>query len=158
MSRLFKSFLMLMVVILLSSCSSKEEKVLVFSKTMGYRHGSIERGVEIVKKLGSENGFKVDATEDASFFSEEILKQYSAIIFLNTTGDILDEVQQAEMERYIQAGGGFVGIHAATDTEYDWPWYNKLVGAYFKSHPRVQDATLDIIDKNHPSTEFLGEK
>ena len=69
MSRLFKSFLMLIVVILLSSCSSKEEKVLVFSKTMGYRHGSIERGVEIVKNLGAENGFKVDATEDASFFT-----------------------------------------------------------------------------------------
>jgi len=157
MIKLLKSILILTVISILSSCNTKEEKVLVFSKTAGYRHGSIETGIEAVKKLGSVNGFKVDATEDASFFTEEILKQYSAIIFLNTTNDVLNEVQQAEMERYIQAGGGFVGIHAATDTEYQWPWYNKLVGAYFKSHPRVQDATLHIIDKKHLSTDFLGD-
>jgi len=149
MTKLVKSIIILVVISILSSCSTKEEKVLVFSKTAGYRHGSIETGIGVVKKIGSENGFIVDATEDASFFTEEILKQYSTIVFLNTTNDVLNSVQQAEMERYIQAGGGFVGIHAATDTEYQWPWYNKLVGAYFKSHPRVQDATLHVIDKDH---------
>jgi cytochrome c len=131
--------------------------VLVFSKTAGFRHGSIASGIKAVEKLGAENGFKVDATEDASFFTEETLSQYAAVIFMNTTGDILDVVQQADFERYIQAGGGFVGVHAATDTEYEWPWYNKLVGAYFLGHPSVQDATLNILDKGHESTKSLDD-
>ncbi|MEQ9582108.1 MAG: ThuA domain-containing protein, partial [Arenibacter sp.] len=83
--------------------------------------------------------------------------EYSAVIFLNTTGDILNDVQQADFERYIQAGGGFLGIHAATDAEYGWPWYNKLVGAYFKGHPKIQEARLNIIDKNHPATKSMSD-
>lgn len=142
---------------LLISCGSKTEKVLVFSKTAGYRHASIETGVEAIIQLGMKNGFDVMATEDASLFTEESLQNYAAVIFLNTTGDVLDYTQQAEFERYIQAGGGFVGIHAAADTEYDWPWYNKLVGAYFESHPEIQHATLKTIDKNHPSTAFYED-
>jgi cytochrome c len=139
------------------SCTTKEEKVLVFSKTAGFRHGSIASGIQAVEKLGAENGFTVEATEDASYFTEERLQEYSAVIFMNTTGDILDEVQQADFERYIQAGGGFVGVHAATDTEYDWPWYNKLVGAYFLGHPNIQDATLNVLDKNHESTKSMED-
>src|SRR5690606_34457205 len=88
---------------------------------------------------------------------EEILREYAAVVFLNTTGDVLNEVQQADFERYIQAGGGFFGIHAATDTEYGWPWYNKLVGAYFKGHPKVQEARLNVVDKAHPSTKFMAD-
>jgi cytochrome c len=149
--------LLLLVIGVLVSCETKEEKVLVFSKTMGFRHGSIASGIKAVKRLGTENGFKVDATEDASFFTEETLSQYAAVIFMNTTGDILDAVQQADFERYIQAGGGFVGVHSATDTEYEWPWYNKLVGAYFLGHPKVQDATLNILDKGHESTKSLDD-
>ncbi|NND34860.1 MAG: hypothetical protein HKN76_19900 [Saprospiraceae bacterium] len=142
---------------ILLACGSEAEKVLVFSKTTGFRHSSIEPGVEAIKKLGQKNGFDVVATEDASHFVEESLKEYAAVIFLNTSGDVLDYAQQADFERYIQAGGGFVGVHAATDTEYDWPWYNDLVGAYFAGHPEIQTATLNIIDKNHPSTDFLTE-
>jgi cytochrome c len=155
MKQLLKLCSVILVIILLVSCESKKEKVLVFSKTAGFRHGSIASGIKAVEKLGLENNFKVDATEDASFFTEEKLSQYSVVIFMNTTGDILDAVQQADFERYIQAGGGFVGVHAATDTEYGWPWYNKLVGAYFKGHPKQQVGTLNIIDKNHASTKLL---
>ncbi|MBC6997282.1 ThuA domain-containing protein [Cytophaga sp. FL35] len=130
---------------------------MVFSKTAGFRHGSIESGVTALKKLGKENGFKVIATEDSNLIVEDSLKTYSAVVFLNTTRDILNDVQQADFERYIQSGGGFVGIHAATDTEYDWPWYNKLVGAVFEGHPKIQEAKLLIKDKNHPSTKIFKD-
>lgn len=128
---------------------------MVFSKTKEFRHESIETGIETLKKLGAEHGFEVMATEDSSFIVEDSLKSYSAVVFLNTTGDILNDVQQADFERYIQSGGGFVGVHAATDTEYDWPWYNKLVGANFESHPKIQTAQLNVIDSTHLATVHL---
>jgi cytochrome c len=112
-----------------------QPRVLVFSKTAGFRHSSIETGVALVKKIGAEQGFAVDATEDASAFNDANLRKYRAVVFMSTTGDVLDDVQQDALERYIQAGGGWVGVHSATDTEYDWPWYGKLAGAWFKSHP-----------------------
>ncbi|WP_461098499.1 ThuA domain-containing protein [Spirosoma luteolum] len=133
-------------------------RVLVFAKTKGFRHASIPAGKRAIMKLGAENGFAVDTTEDASQFTEANLKRYGAVIWLSTTGNVLDNAQQAAFERYIQAGGGFVGIHAATDTEYDWPWYNQLVGAYFLSHPKQQNAEIAIIDKNHPSTSMLPDR
>jgi len=77
------------------------------------------------------------------------------VVFLCTTGDVLGEAQQAAFQRYIEAGGGFVGIHSAADTEYDWPWYGDLVGAYFKGHPAVQPATIVVSDSVHPSTRSL---
>ena len=154
---LIKFVLAGIICIMVTSCNHREEKVLVFSKTAGFRHGSIESGITAVKKLGVENNFKVIATEDANYFIEDSLKQYSTVVFLNTTMNVLNDVQQADFERYIQAGGGFVGVHAATDTEYDWPWYNKLVGAYFNGHPRVQEATLNVVDKQHESTNFLED-
>lgn len=83
------------------------------------------------------------------------MAQYQVVIFLNTTGDILNEAQQAAFERFVQGGGGFVGVHSATDTEYDWPWYGRLVGAYFAGHPPVQPATVEVIDRTHPSTAVL---
>ena len=107
--------------------------VLVFSKTDQFRHQSITAGKEALLELGKQNSFKVDTTEDASVFKEKFLEKYNVIVFLNTTGDVLNDAQQLELNRFIQAGGGFVGIHAAADTEYDWPWYGKLVGAYFES-------------------------
>ncbi|MFY0653572.1 MAG: ThuA domain-containing protein [Cyclobacteriaceae bacterium] len=136
-----------------------ERRVLVFSKTEGYRHESIETGVETIKKLGEKKGFEVDATEDASVFNEENLKNYAAVIFLNTTQNVLDYYQQADFERYIQAGGGFVGIHAAADTEYEWSWYGRLVGAYFKSHPSGLQTGMIEVDHSHahPSLESIPE-
>ena len=132
-----------------------QARVLVFSRTAGYRHSSIETGVALVRKIGAEQGFAVDATEDATAFNDANLRHYRAIVFMSTTGDVLDAVQQDALERYIQAGGGWVGVHSATDTEYDWPWYGKLAGAWFKSHPlnpNVRSATFRVRDKSHVST------
>ena len=137
-SALFKRFLVVLPLLVFFACAKNEKTVLVFSKTQGFRHGSIEVGVAAIKKLGQEHGFKVTATEDAAYFVEDSLQHYAAVVFLNTTQEVLNAVEQADFERYIQSGGGFVGIHAATDTEYDWPWYTKLVGAVFDGHPRIQ--------------------
>lgn len=142
------------------SCSHKREGkpvVLVFSKTSGFKHSSIPQGIAAIQKLGVENGFDVDTTKNAAYFQEDSLKKYAAVIFLNTTGNVLDYKQEAAFERYIQSGGGFVGVHAATDTEYDWRWYGKLVGAYFKGHPKTQEAKFIIKDKNFPATEFFTD-
>jgi cytochrome c len=149
----------IIVLALAFACNNqpKEKSILVFSKTAGFRHGSIEKGVEVLKKLGVEKGYKVIHTENVRYFVEDSLKQYGAVVFLNTTGDFLNDAQQSEFERYIQAGGGYVGIHAATDAEYNWPWYNKLAGAYFAGHPSVQKATLNVLDKTHASTSFMDD-
>lgn len=117
------------------SCVQEPDRVLVFSKTTGFRHESIMDGKLALIALGRENKFQVDTTENASVFTEKNLKRYKAVVFLNTTKDVLTPVQQTDLKRFIEAGGGFVGIHAAADTEYEWPWYGKLVGAYFKGHP-----------------------
>ena len=137
--------------------AADEVKVLVFSKTKGFRHDSIETGVAALKELGKEAGWTVDATEDSALFSDDTLRKYRAVVWLNTTGDVLDDSQQAAFERFIKAGGGYAGIHSASDTEYDWPWYGTLVGAYFKSHPHQQKAKLDVLDKKHPSTAHLPD-
>ncbi|MDO1511395.1 ThuA domain-containing protein [Maribacter confluentis] len=135
-----------------------EPKVLVFSKTMGFKHASIPAGIAAIQKLGKENGFVVDTTKNASLFTEENLGQYAAIIFLSTTGNVLDQYQEAVFERYIQAGGGYVGIHAAADTEYDWGWYNKLAGAQFLSHPSgTPTADFIIKDNTFKATEFFTD-
>lgn len=106
-------------------------------------------------KLGEENGFDVDTTQNARFFNEDTLKRYSAVVFLNTSGNVLDYHQEPAMERYIQSGGGFVGIHCASCTEYGWHWYGRLVGAYFTQHPEPQQATVKIVDPNDPATKGL---
>lgn len=145
------------------SCSSNatdshfedDAHVLVFYKTAGFYHKSIPAGIRALQTLGKNNKFRVDTTANSDVFTSSDLKKYDAVIFLNTTGDVLNDAQQEEFERYIQSGKGFVGIHSATDTESSWPWYNKLVGAYFSDHPEVQPADLRIIRKTHPSTDFL---
>lgn len=148
---------LLFISLLFFSCSEKEETVLLFSKTAEFRHTSIEKGVESIKQLLEAQNIQVVTTENAAYFAEDSLKQYVAVIFLNTTGDVLNSNQQADFERYIQAGGGFVGIHSATDTEYHWPWYNQLVGAYFDGHPAIQDATLKCIAKEDACCKTLPE-
>ena len=140
------------------SCNTKKSGkplVLVFSKTEQFRHGAIPAGIAAIEKLGTENGFDVEATEDADVFTEESLKKYAAVIFLSTTGNELDYKQEAAFERFIQAGGGYVGVHAATDTEYDWGWYGRLVGGYFNGHPEQQEAKFIIKDKNFAATKFF---
>ncbi|WP_339863783.1 ThuA domain-containing protein [uncultured Algoriphagus sp.] len=146
------------------SCNSRsgKPKVLVFSKTAGYHHESIPTGIAAIQKLGSENGFDVDTTTQSSKFNEDNLKQYAAVIFLSTTGDVLNHIEEADFERYIQSGGGFVGVHAAADTEYHWGWYNRLVGGYFIDHPGINDPNpnvqagqVHVVDKGNASTSFL---
>lgn len=149
------------VTLIHSSCGNKrpgKPRVLVFSRTVTFRHSSIEPGKIAIRKLGDENGFIVDTTEDAGYMTEDSLKNYSAVIFLNTTDtrdSLLNFYQQNALERYIQAGGGFVGVHAATDAGYKWGWYTRMIGANFNGHPQQQEAVLNIIDKNHIATKHL---
>lgn len=142
------------------SCSKKRSgkpRVLVFTKTAAFVHSSIPKGVAAIQKLGTENGFEADTTSNAAFFNEDSLTKYAAVIFLNTTGDVLNNKQEIAFERYIQAGGGFAGIHASTDTEYDWGWYGRLVGAYFNGHPKPQAARFIIKDKSIAATSFFKD-
>ena len=132
--------------------------VLVFTKTAGFRHDSIADGIAAIQALGRENGFAVEATEDAGRFTDEGLAPYRAVIFLNTTGDVLATDQERAFERYIRGGGGFVGIHSAADTEYGWAWYGDLVGAYFASHPAIQQAQVQVADRVHPATDHLSAR
>lgn len=136
--------------------NSAKDQVLVFTKTNGFRHSSIEKGVATLVKLGATNNFEVTQTADSLQFNPVNLKKYQLVIFLNTTMDVLGDAEQSAFENYIRAGGSFMGIHAAADTEYDWPWYGKLVGAYFISHPKQQEAVIDVVDHNHPATQHLA--
>ena len=133
----------------------EKSKVLIFSKTNGYRHQSIEVGIAAIKKLAAANNFDVDATEDSVYLSDANFKKYKAVIFLSTTGTVLGKEQELALQNFIHAGGGFVGIHAATDCEYEWPWYDKMIGANFLSHPQQQEAKLIVVDKTHSSTKHL---
>ena len=150
-----------LIVVWASAQVMPQQRVLVFSKTKEFRHASIEVGKKAFIKLGQENGFAVDTTEDAAQFTDANLQKYHAVVFLSTTGNILNDKQQESFEHYIQAGGGFVGIHAATDTEYDWPWYNRLVGAQFASHPaspNVQNGEAVALNNTHPSMFGFPER
>lgn len=136
--------------------AAEEYAILVFSATAGFRHTSIPAGIAAIEALGAANNVRVDATEDATAFTTDNLDQYAAVVFLSTTGDVLDADQQAAFEAYIQTGGGYAGIHAASDTEYDWTWYGDLVGAYFAGHPPgTPEATIVTEDHAHPSTSHL---
>ncbi len=138
-----------------SALAKPNPRVLVFSKTTGFRHSSIGTGIAALREIGKESGWTVTATEDANVFTPENLAKFDVVVFLSTTGDILNATQQAAFERFVRGGGGFVGVHSATDTEYDWAWYGKLVGAYFARHPQVQAGQIIVEDRAHPSTSFL---
>ncbi|MFI0511058.1 ThuA domain-containing protein [Streptomyces sp. WSLK1-5] len=131
-------------------------KILVFSRTAGFRHSSIDDGIAALQALGTQNNFTVDASEDPQAFTTGNLGQYKAVVFLSTTGDVLGDAQQTAFEQYIKGGGGYVGIHAAADTEYDWLFYEGLAGALFHSHPAIQTATVKVEDRAHDSTAHLG--
>ena len=161
-----RALCLLTILTLAVSCGKRSDKpkVLVFSRTVAFQHESIPAAMEAIQKLGLENGIDVDTTTNSDSFNEENLKQYAAVIWLSTTGDVLNHYQEADFERYIQSGGGYMGIHAAADTEYEWGWYNRLVGAYFSDHPgirdphpNVQEGKINVTDRKHPSTNFLPE-
>jgi cytochrome c len=132
-------------------------RVLVFTRTLSYRHDSIGPGVAALQKLGTENGFTVDPTEDPTWFNDATLADFDVVVWLSTTADVLDDAQQSAFQRYIQAGGGWVGVHAASDTEYGWAWYGQLIGngAWFRVHPAIQTAQLVVEQQAHESTAHL---
>ena len=146
-----------LILLIAASCNKRpgKPKVLVFTKTAGFHHSSIPLGVQAIFKLGSENNFDVDTSSDAGLFQEDSLKKYSAVVFLSTTGNLFNQYQRNDFERYIQAGGGYVGVHAATDANYDWGWYGRLAGGYFNGHPQQQEATVKVADSTDISTKHL---
>ena len=144
----------------LSAAAADEHgfSALVFSRTAGFRHDSIAAGIAAIESLAAEHDFDVTATEDPGVFTDSGLAEFDVVIFLNTTGNVLDADQQAAFERFIASGKGYVGVHSAADTEYDWAWYGGLVGAWFQSHPAIQTATVRVLDRLHPSTEGLPQE
>lgn len=128
-------------------------RMLVFSKTAGFRHGSIAAAQQALMRLNP--ALKVEVTEDAAAFTPANLKRFDVVGFVLTTGDVLNASQEKALEDYVKGGGGFVGVHSATDTEYDWPFYADLAGAHFKSHPAVQEAIVNVEDKKHPTTRLM---
>jgi len=140
----------------LAAQNQPKMNVLVFTKTGGFRHDSIPNAIAMFRELGAENGFTVEATEDSGAFTPENLAKFDVVAFANTTGDILNDAQQNAFQAFMGRGKGFVGIHAASDTEYGWPWFGELVGAYFRSHPPgTYEADIHIEQPDHVTVKML---
>jgi len=152
--RLFSSILILML-LMSASVSAQQFRALVFSKTAGFRHQSIPNAIVALKKMGTKQVFSVHASEDPKVLAEENLMKYDVLILVSSTGTIFDETTRASLQKFVRSGKGVVGVHAATDSEYDWPWYNEMIGAYFLAHPAQQTLRLEVVDRDHPSTWHL---
>jgi cytochrome c len=139
----------------LVAAAAGQPNVLVFSRTRGFRHDSIPAGISALTSLAQQHGFGLTATEDGKELTDQKLGGFAAVVFLSTTGDILIAEQEAAVERYMAAGGGFVGIHAAADCEYKWPYYQRLVGAYLSAHSAITTATVNVEPVTHPSLTGL---
>ncbi|RBP51670.1 ThuA domain-containing protein [Arenicella xantha] len=137
--------------------NAKQFKALLFTKTAGWHHESLLEGVTAVRELADKHHFEVEWHEDSTRINDENLAQFQVIIFLSTTGNILNDEQRASMEKFIQSGKGFVGIHSASDTEYNWDWYGKLIGRRFKIHPLVQSAEVSIVDREFYGLELFSD-
>jgi uncharacterized protein len=131
----------------------RPRRLLVYTRTTGYRHDSIPAGVAALRRL---EGYSVDATEDPAVFRPGQVGRYAAVVFLSTSGDVLDEAGRYALTGYMAAGGAWLGIHGASTTEYDWPWFGELVGAWFDQHPPVQEGTIAVEDRDHPATRHLA--
>ena len=156
------NFVLLLIIVLFfgfkTDQPAQKPTVLVFSLTKGYRHASIKDGIAAIKEMGLTNGFEVDTSENVNSFTTENLKKYKALIFLNPTGsNVFNEEQKQAFKQYINNGGGYVGIHAASDFNYEWEWYGKMVGAYFESHPKVQEAKLNIVAPKNKMVKGLPQ-
>lgn len=153
-----RTFILFLISInLLGQGVQSQEKVLVFHETEAFRHESIEAGIQAIRELGIQEDFQVEVSQDSRFFLVNKLEDFELIIFLNTTGDIFDREEQRAFEDYMDNGGNFFGIHAAADTEFDWPWYGKLVGAYFDGHPRIQKARIMVMQREQYMVQHLDE-
>jgi type 1 glutamine amidotransferase len=133
--------------------AQKQYKALLVTTTKGWHHEGLHYGVVALQQLAQRNEFTLDLFQDPNSFTDKILRQYQVVIFLHTTGDIFDSTQQKVMERFIQSGKGFVGIHSASDTEYGWEWYTRLVGRMFSVHPAIQSAKLKVFDTSFPGLQ-----
>ena len=133
--------------------TERTRRLLVYTRTAGYRHDSIPAGVAALRGL---DGYTVDATEDLAVFRPDRLSRYAAIVFLSTSEDVLDEAGRDALKGYMAAGGAWLGIHGASTSEYHWPWFGELVGAWFDQHPPVQDGAMVVEDRDHPATRHLG--
>ena len=144
--------------LLLALCCSAEQsssRILVLHRTAGFRHDSIPAAIELMQRIGGERGYAVDFTEDNAYFRDDILRQYQAVVFLMTSGDILNDEEVRVLDRYIENGGGFMGVHSAADTEHESDLFHSLLGAEFRSHPAIQEARINVEDRIHPSTAAL---
>jgi type 1 glutamine amidotransferase len=145
----------------ISTRAAESFRILVFSKTLLYRHASITNGVAMLQQLGAKHGFAVDATEDSSAFTPANLARYKVAVFLGTSGDVLNPEEETAFKNFIENGGGFVAIHAAVAgkvaTEGDWLWYSQLLCADFDNHKAIERAIVIIEDKTHPSTAHLPD-
>lgn len=142
---------------LTGTAQQKQFKALVVTTTRGWHHESVHAGFIAIKELGIRNFFDVVLFEDPESFTDKFLTQFQVVIFLNTTGDIFDTTQQKVLERFIQSGKGFAGIHSASDTEYDWDWYTRLVGRMFYIHPVIQTARLKVLDSKFPGLQGFAD-
>lgn len=159
MKSLYTAALTFLSLLFVPSAHAEQFSVLVFSKTAGWHHESVNAGVTAIQDLGKLHDFNVVWTEDAGrVMNDKELAKYKAVIFLLTTGDILNAEQQGAFERYIRAGGAYVGVHSASDTEYGWPWYTKLVGHMFQTHPAIQTAVLKVEDRNFPGMDRYAKR
>lgn len=133
-------------------------RVLVFSKTAKYHHESIPAGIAAIKRLGIKDHFLVDTTTSTVYFCDDSLKHYAALIFLSPSGNFLDTTQKTDFKRYIEAGGGYMGIHGASTPEKEWTWYGQLVGAVFVNHPEPQTGMVIVADADNNATRNLPAK
>ena len=159
MKKLTSLICLFLIIVFSGIAQDKKINVLVFSKTIGYRHNSISAGLKMMSDLAQERKWVLTATENADLFTPEFLKTFDVVVFLNPTRDVLNEQQQKNFEAFMATGKGFVGIHAAADCEYDWAWYGQLNGAFFKTHPPAQSGTVIFENTDHPSmVPFKGMK
>jgi type 1 glutamine amidotransferase len=135
----------------------KNVKVLVYTKNgKGYVHENIESSVKAIQKLAQEKGFSVVSGNDPAVFTDDNLKQYTFLLFTNTNNDVFDtDEQRLAFRKYIQSGGGFVGLHSAVGTERNWTWFKMMLGGSFAWHPKFQPLTLQVIDRSHPTAKGL---
>lgn len=149
----------ILVTAMLTGCKpEREARILVFVKMAGYVHESMPAAYAEIKTICGQNGILTDSTSEANTFNDENLTRYDAVVFLNTSGDVLNDIQQESFKKFIRSGKGFVGVHGASTTEYDWPWFGGLIGNYFDQHPKIQTALIRVIDHDHASTRHLPQE
>jgi uncharacterized protein len=142
-----------------AAAGRRTHRVLVYSHTAGFRHASIPLGVATVEQLGAEHGFAVEATEDPGVFTDRNLRRFTAVVFLNTTGNVMTPRGRKALRRFVLAGGGWAGVHSAADTEYDWPFYTRLLaGGRFLAHPVQQPGVIVREAPRHISTRHLPQR